>query len=124
MIPSGAKKHSLSSLLWGFGYKIGNGEWGMGIGESDSNNGIASGLHPYTSNNNPQSLVPSPQSPLEYVPAKEEKLLRERRIATGETVFSLRRVCLLAKNITTDVNPEQPWESYFNVYGSLYNKKN
>jgi hypothetical protein len=97
-IPSGAKKHSLSSLLWGFGY-----------GAVSSEQGAVSSDGRYDS-----------KSPLEYVPAKEEKLLRERRIAAGETVFSLRRVCVLAKNITTDVNPEQPWGSYFDVYRRLY----
>jgi sulfite exporter TauE/SafE len=33
-----------------------------GNGDSNSDNGIASGLYPDSSNNNPQSLVPSPQS--------------------------------------------------------------
>jgi ABC-type glutathione transport system ATPase component len=41
----------------------GTRDQGLGTRESDSDNGIASGLHPDILNNNPQSPVPSPQSP-------------------------------------------------------------
>jgi len=88
-IPGGSKKHSLSSLLWGFGY-------------ADPDAGIA------------------------YVPASEEKAYREKRIcAVGArtAVFSLRRSCVLAKNIIAD-DPQQsgalPGASYFDVYRHLY----
>jgi hypothetical protein len=83
MIPPGAKKHSLSSLLWGFGYQMRN-------------------------------------EGTEYVPAREEKALREKYLGAEGTVFSLRRVCVLAKNIIAGGNVEQPWESYFDVYRRLY----
>jgi primosomal protein N' (replication factor Y) len=42
---------------------IGTGDRGSGIRDSSSNSGDASELSPNISNNNPQSLVPSPQSP-------------------------------------------------------------
>jgi len=88
VIPHGGKKHSLSSLLWGFGY-VGNGEGA------------------------------TPLSAPQYVPAKEEKILREKLLAGGAGLLSLRRCCVLAKNIVNDV-PEQPWASYFDVYRYLY----
>jgi len=84
-IPAGSKKHSLSSLLWGFGYAAPDGETA-------------------------------------YIPASEEKAYREKRLgAEGAraAAFSLRRSCVLAKNITTD-NPQQLWASYFDVYRHLY----
>jgi radical SAM superfamily enzyme YgiQ (UPF0313 family) len=88
-IPGGSKKHSLSSLLWGFGY-------------TDPDAGIA------------------------YVPASEEKAYREKRtcaVGARAAVFSLRRSCVLAKNIITD-DPQQsgalPGVSYFDVYRHLY----
>jgi len=86
-IPAGSKKHSLSSLLWGFGYADPDGETA-------------------------------------YVPASEEKAYREKRLgAEGAraAVFSLRRGCVLAKNIIAD-DPQQPWASYFDVYRHLYTK--
>jgi hypothetical protein len=114
LIPSGAKKHSLSSLLWGFGYE-------RGSGERNSNNDTASESYPDSSNSKPYSLLPTPYSPLEYVPVREEKAFREKCLGTGGTVFSLRRVCVLAKNIANN-NLERPWESYFDIYRSLYGK--
>jgi radical SAM-linked protein len=98
-IPSGAKKHSLSSLLWGFGY-----------GAVSSEQGAVSSEEGWRERCGGETV---------YVPAKEEKALRERLLGTGETVFSLRRVCVLAKNIVNG-NSEQPWESYFDVYRRLY----
>jgi len=87
LIPSGGKKHSLSSLHWGFGYANVSG------GEETA-----------------------------YVPASGEKAYREQCLAAGATVFSLRRACVLAKNIITNGgdNPPQPWASYFDVYRFLY----
>jgi len=82
-IPSGSKKHSLSSLLWGFGY--------ASDGETI------------------------------YVPATAEKALREKHLASGQTLFSLRRSCVLAKNlIDGSQTGGQPWASYFDIYGHLY----
>jgi len=54
-----------------------------------------------------------------YIPASEEKAYREKRLSAGATVFSLRRTCVLAKNIITD-DPQQLWASYFDVYRHLY----
>jgi hypothetical protein len=114
MIPLGAKKHSLSSLLWGFGYQMRNEELEMRNGDCNSSDGIAPELYPDTSDKNPQS-------PTEYVPAAGEKAFREKCLGAEGTVFSLRRVCVLAKNIIANGNDsQQPWESYFNVYGRLY----
>jgi len=84
-IPAGAKKHSLSSLLWGFGY---------------------AGLAGETM----------------YIPAADEKAWRKERFAAGETAFSLRRACVLAKNTPPD-GGGQPWTSYFDAYGHLYSCK-
>jgi hypothetical protein len=81
-IPPGSKKHSLSSLHWGFGYD-------------------------------------GPDGKTAYVPALGEKAYREQCLADGGTVFSLRRGCVLAKNIIAK-EPEQPWASYFDVYRFLY----
>jgi hypothetical protein len=66
-IPSGSKKHSLSSLLWGFGYAGANGE-------------------------------------TIYVPAAGEKALREKHLSSGQTLFSLRRSCVLSKNLIKGIN--------------------
>nr|AGS52308.1 hypothetical protein [uncultured bacterium contig00061] len=81
-IPSGSKKHSLSSLLWGFGYG-------------------------------------TPASETVYVPAKEEKAFRDKCLGDGGMKFSLRRACVLAKNIISS-DLEQQWASYFDVYRHLY----
>jgi hypothetical protein len=79
-IPSGGKKRSLSSLLWGFAYRNSNGE-------------------------------------TNYIPASEEKTYRKQCLSAGETVFSLCRASVLAKN-----SAENPaWASYFDVYRQLYN---
>jgi len=51
-----------------------------------------------------------------HVPAAGEKAYREKALAAGETVFSLRRVGVLAKDIAED----NPWASYFDVYRQLY----
>ena len=84
-IKSGAKKHSLSSLLWGFAYE-------------------------------------EPDSQTAYIPAMGEKAYREQRLSAGETLFSLCRTQVLAKNTSiSDNNPSvQPYSSYFKVYQSLY----
>ena len=81
-IPAGGKKHSLSSLLWGFGY-------GNAGGETD------------------------------YVPAREEKAYRLSRAGKGETLFSLRRACVLAKDIAGGGALQGP-VSYFDVYRAFY----
>jgi hypothetical protein len=95
-IPAGSKKHSLSSLLWGFGY-----ERRSGIEDCNSNN--------------------DPHSPIDYIPATGEKAYRAQCLSAGNTVLSLRRTCVLAKNIPGDSNePPQPWVSYFEAYRRLY----
>ena len=83
-IRSGSRKHSLSSLLWGFAYGRDGEE-------------------------------------TEYVPAGGEKAYREKALAAGGTVFSLRRSCVLAKNIGTATGETGvPWASYFDMYRLLY----
>jgi len=79
-IPSGMKKHSLSSLLWGFGY----------------------------SNNNTT----------DYIKAADEKNYRLERLKDCETVFSLKRNYVLARNVTE--NKDTEWSSYFEAYNTLY----
>jgi len=79
-IPSGSKKHSLSSLLWGFGYTT-DGE-------------------------------------TVYIPAAAEKAHREKHLSSGQTLLSLRRSCVLSKNL---IGGAQPWVSYFDIYCHLYN---
>jgi len=79
-IPSGSKKHSLSSLLWGFGYTDKDGE-------------------------------------TSYVPAAADRAYREKHLSSGQTLFSLRRSCVLAKNL---IDGSQLWASYFDVYSHLY----
>jgi radical SAM superfamily enzyme YgiQ (UPF0313 family) len=81
-IPSGSKKHSLSSLLWGFGYAGTDGE-------------------------------------TIYVPAAAEKAHREKHFSSGQTLFTLRRSCVLSKNL---IDGNQPWASYFDIYSYLYNR--
>ncbi|WP_461254979.1 TIGR03936 family radical SAM-associated protein [Treponema sp. R80B11-R83G3] len=80
LIKSGMKKHSLSSLLWGFEYAHNDG--------------------------------------VDYVNQKEEKVYRQNRINKGETLFSLKRNEVLARNITNE-NANQ-WIPYFNAYRFLY----
>ena len=82
-IPPGSRKHSLSSLLWGFAYAGKGGE-------------------------------------LEHVPVGGEKAFREKAVGSGDTVFSLRRVCVLAKNTAAGKLAGDPWASYFDVYRGLY----
>jgi radical SAM superfamily enzyme YgiQ (UPF0313 family) len=79
-IPAGGKKHSLSSLLWGFGY----------------------------AGTDTETI---------YVPAAGEKTHREKHLSSGGTLFSLRRSCVLSKNL---IDGGQPWASYFDVYCHLY----
>ena len=96
LIPLGSRKHSLSSLLWGFGYDGPDGE-------------------------------------TVYVPAAGEKAYREESLGSRHTAFSLRRTCVLAKNITADGRNKtpkpsdealgKPWASYFDVYRRLYDKE-
>jgi radical SAM family uncharacterized protein len=88
-IPSGSKKHSLSSLLWGFGYL-------------------------------------GPDSETIYVPAAAEKALREKHLSSGQILFSIRRSCVLAKNLIDGGQAggnAQPWASYFDIYGHLYGSR-
>jgi len=79
-IPSGMKKHSLSSLLWGFGY---------------SNN-----------------------DKTDYVKAADEKKYRMERLKECETVFSLKRNYVLARDVTGGSNTG--YSSYFEAYNTLY----
>jgi radical SAM-linked protein len=80
-IKSGMKKHSLSSLLWGFAY--------------------------YGAEEN-----------IDYVNVKQEKSYRQERLSKDcETVFSLRRMETLARNIIGGTNE---WASYFDVYRFIY----
>jgi uncharacterized protein (DUF2344 family) len=82
-IPSGMKKHSLSSLLWGFGY--------------------------------------SNKDTTDYVIAAEEKAYRQERLKESETLFSLKRNYVLARNIAGSENAE--WASYFDTYDFFYKKR-
>ncbi|GBU27712.1 hypothetical protein R84B8_01251 [Treponema sp. R8-4-B8] len=82
LIKSGMKKHSLSSLLWGFAYTRNDG--------------------------------------IDYVSQKEEKVYRQTRLNNGESLFSLKRSEVLARNITNE-NVNQ-WIPYFNAYRFLYPK--
>jgi radical SAM superfamily enzyme YgiQ (UPF0313 family) len=94
-IPGGRKKHSLSSLLWGFTYTNGQGA-------------------------------------LEYVKAGGEKQYRQKRLEAGDSIFSLRRNSVLAKNIIVKTAAESgngagaeipsvcEWIPYFEVYSFLY----
>jgi radical SAM-linked protein len=80
-IKSGMKKHSLSSLLWGFSY--------YGTEEK-----------------------------IDYVNAKQEKSYRQERLSKDcETIFSLTRKEVLARNIIGGTNE---WASYFDAYRFLY----
>jgi hypothetical protein len=96
-IPSGWKKHSLSSLLWGFGYLR------TGSAGTHENNEI------------------------DYVPASEEKRYRQKRLESGAALFSLTRHLTLAKNVidkpdaasAAGADP-QPWLPYFRAYNFLY----
>ena len=103
LIPPGGKKHSLSSLLWGFGYTVLNDTADL----ADNTN---------------------PDGETVYIPASEEKVFRQKNLTAGKTFFSLRRVCVLAKNITANKEAggntgeirERSWASYFDVYRYLY----
>jgi len=84
-ISSGMKKHSLSSLLWGFAYF-------------------------------------NAENKIDYVNALQEKIYRNECLKNypnqKETLFSLRRKEVLARNIT-DAG-ETDWISYFSAYRFLY----
>jgi len=55
---------------------------------------------------------------LDYVPEKEEKAYRIKRLEDGcESLFDLRRNEVLAKNI---INETPQWSSYFDIYNHLY----
>ena len=81
LIPSGAKKHSVSSLLWGFEYE-GDG------GKAD------------------------------LVEFRQEKEYRQSRTGSQGSIFNLKRMSVLAKDINTST--ETPGVSYFDVYKKLY----
>jgi len=74
------KKHSLSSLLWGFQYKFNE--------ETD------------------------------YVNLKDEKVYRQNRLKDRKSLFLLKRLEVLARNIKSD--DANQWLSYFDVYRFLY----
>jgi radical SAM-linked protein len=76
LIKSGMKKHSLSSLLWGFAYINKEG--------------------------------------IDYVNHKEEKVYRQNRLKDGESLFTLKRSAVLAKDATVER------ASYFDAYRKLY----
>jgi len=80
LIKSGMKKHSLSSLLWGFAYTHKEGT--------------------------------------DYVNQKEDKVYRQNRLNNGESLFSLTRKEVLARDIRGG-NTSQ-WSSYFDTYRFLY----
>jgi len=80
-IPSGMKKHSLSSLLWGFGY--------------------------------------SANDKTDYISTAEEKAYRQEFLKEHNTVFSLRRNYVLARNITGN---NREWASYYETYDFLYKR--
>jgi len=80
-IDTGIKKHSLTSLLWGFSYVK--------------------------------------ESGIDFVKAKDEKVYRNSRLKEDESLFSLRRREVLARNIIDDKNE---YASYFDVFGFLYKK--
>jgi len=83
LIKSGMKKHSLSSLLWGFAYSRNDG--------------------------------------VDYVNRIEEKVYRQNRLNSGESLFSLNRNEVLARDIIKeDVNQ---WITYFDAYRFLYPDK-
>ncbi|MCL2270407.1 MAG: TIGR03936 family radical SAM-associated protein, partial [Treponema sp.] len=98
-IPDGSKKHSLSSLLWGFGYADITGAAGLDGG------GIR----------DPDTV---------YIPVSGEKAFREQCFAalgcgnTRAAHFSLHRACVVAKNPST--GDSQPWISYFDRLRQLY----
>ena len=82
VIKSGQKKHSLSSLLWGFSY--------ASIGKND------------------------------FVNHNQEKVYRQARIETNcESKFNMKRVEVLAKNMSCD----DKHISYFDAYKYLYGKQ-
>jgi len=80
-IPSGMKKHSLSSLLWGFGY--------------------------------------SNKDTTDFIRCTDEKAYRHERLKECETVFSLKRNYVLARNITGNTESA----SYFDIYNFLYKRQ-
>jgi hypothetical protein len=110
-IPQGSKKHSLSSLLWGFAYAAA---------------GISSDIGEAT-------VEPSS---VNLVKAKEEKSYRQSRLdalmnppisqteplpgnSSPSAVYGLKRLAVLAKNPLIK-NADGPGESYFKVYRELY----
>jgi hypothetical protein len=98
LIPPGGKKHSVSSLLWGYGYEAGGGP-------SQADPSAA-----------PGAALPG----IDYVPAADEKKYRLSRTGQGTqcrgSVFALRRKSVLARGLQNSESPE----SYFAVYASLY----
>jgi radical SAM-linked protein len=99
LIPPGGKKHSVPSLLWGYGYEAAASE---GPPEAEAREARAE-----------TSFADTPG--IDYVRKGDEKAYRLSRIGQGR-VFSLRRKSVLARN---PQNGETP-ESYFTVYESLY----
>ncbi|GHV07367.1 B12-binding protein [Spirochaetia bacterium] len=118
-IPPGGKKHSLSSLLWGFAYAA------SGVGTAaDTIVGLGDAA-----------------GPADLVKAKEEKSYRQSRLGSlinppvsqGElsasseelsrqAIYGLKRLAVLAKNPLIKDTDDRPGESYFNVYRELYPK--
>ncbi|GHV93461.1 hypothetical protein AGMMS50268_39640 [Spirochaetia bacterium] len=105
-IPRSAKKHSLSSLLWGFAYAA-------AADKTAGSNGVGS----------VKEAVP-----IDLVKAGEEKAYRQSRTgplpgtvnesteSSSPSVYGLRRLAVLAKN----PNGDDRGESYFKVYRELY----
>jgi radical SAM family uncharacterized protein/radical SAM-linked protein len=93
-IPSGGKKYSAASLLWGFSYTPSGGR---------------AAVSSYSGTNAGEDLVT----------AAGEKQYRRERLAAGESLFDLTRKSVLAGN---PANPKEP-ASYFSVYEALYARR-
>jgi hypothetical protein len=91
-IPSGTKKHSLSSRLWGFAYGR------NGPRDSDLNGAGA----------------------FDYVTTADDKRYREAYALTEGSVYGLRRVAVLARPPDADDGELERGLSYFEVYRELY----
>ena len=97
-IPGGKKKHSLSSLLWGFAYDTPD--------QLEVN----------------QTFIFQENS-CDYIKACDEKKYRELRLGSEypkSSLFQLNRCNVLAKNITGETGNE--WIDYFSAYRFLYGK--
>jgi len=81
---------------------------------------IQSGMKKYSLSSLLWGFGYSNKDKTDYVSAGEEKAYRQERLKECETVFSLKRNYVLARNITE--NKDNPWISYFDAYNSLYKR--